>query len=124
MITYENGIFTLQGEGFTNLLRVNPWGLLEQLYFGPTVAPSDWIAFQPDPGIGWGGSVLLEDGNTASCADVMPLAWSGSGRGDYRESPLDIGISTDFRYERHRILATPVPMECGLPTASGKGEHL
>ena len=124
MITYENGIFTLQGEGFTNLLRVNPWGLLEQLYFGPTVAPSDWIAYQPDPGIGWGGSVLLEDGNAASCADAMPLAWSGSGRGDYRESPLDIGVSTDFRYESHRIFATPVPMECGLPTASGKGEHL
>ena len=124
MITYENGIFTLQGEGFTNLLRVNPWGLLEQLYFGPTVAESDWIAFQPDPGIGWGSSVLLEDGNTASCADTMPLAWSGSGRGDYRESPLDIGVSTDFRYESHRVLDAPVPMECGLPTASGKGEHL
>ena len=124
MITYENGIFNLQGEGFTNLLRVNPWGLLEQLYFGPTVAPSDWIAFQSDPGIGWGGSVLLEDGNTASCADTMPLAWSGSGRGDYRESPLDIGVSTDFRDESHRVLDAPVPMECGLPTASGKGEHL
>ena len=74
MITYENGIFALQGEDFTCLLRVNGWGLLEQLYFGPAVDASDWIAFQPDPGIGWGASVLLEDGNTASCADAMPLA--------------------------------------------------
>ena len=124
MITYENGIFTLQGDGFTNILRVNPWGLLEQLYFGPTVTSSDWVAFQSDPGIGWGSSVLLEDGNNASCADAMPLAWSGSGRGDYRESPLDIGVSTDFRYESHRILDAPVPMECGLPMASGKGAFL
>ena len=29
MITYDNGLFGLQGEGFTCLLRVNPWGLLE-----------------------------------------------------------------------------------------------
>ena len=42
MITYENGVFALQGEGITCLLRVNQWGLLEQLYFGPTVAASDW----------------------------------------------------------------------------------
>ena len=124
MITYENGIFALQGEDFTCLLRVNGWGLLEQLYFGPTVEASDWIAFQPDPGIGWGASVLLEDGNTASCADAMPLAWSGSGRGDYRETPLDIGVSTDFRYESHRILEEPVFMESGLPQAIGKRETL
>jgi len=124
MITYENGVFTLQGDGFTNILRVNQWGLLEQLYFGPTVSSSDWAVFQPDPGIGWGSSVLLEDGNNASCADVMPLAWSGSGRGDYRETPLDIGISTDFRYESHRILEEAVSMECGLPQAFGKCEML
>ena len=124
MITYENGVFTLQGDGFTNILRVNQWGLLEQLYFGPTVSSSDWAAFQPNPGIGWGSSVLLEDGNNASCADVMPLAWSGSGRGDYRETPLDLGVSTDFRYESHRILEEAVPMACGLPQASGKCEAL
>ena len=124
MIIYENGIFTLQGDGFTCLLRVNKWGLLEQLYFGPTVDSSDWQAFACDPGIGWGSSVLLETGNNASCPDAMPLAWSGSGRGDYRESPLDIGVSTDLRYESHEILEEARPMECGLPTASGEGEHL
>ena len=124
MITYENGVFSLQGEGFSCLMRVNQWGLLEQLYFGPTVEASDWPAFQPEPGIGWGGSVLLETGNNASCPDVMPLAWSGSGRGDYRETPLDLGISTDFRYESHRILEEAVPMESGLPQPSGKGEYL
>ena len=82
MITYDNGLFSLQGEDVTCLLRVNEWGLLEQLYFGPKVESADFAAFQPDPGIGWGGSVLLETGNNASCPDAMPLAWSGSGRGD------------------------------------------
>ena len=124
MITYDNGLFSLQGEDFTCLLRVNEWGLLEQLYFGPKVESADFAAFQPDPGIGWGGSVLLETGNNASCPDAMPLAWSGSGRGDYRESPLDLGVSTDFRYEDFEILDAPVPMTGGLPSASGKGEQL
>ena len=124
MIFYENGSFALQGDGFSCLLRVNEWGLLEQLYFGSTVEKEDYIAFQPDPGIGWGSSVLLETGNNASCPDVTPLAWSGSGRGDYRETPLDIGTSTDFRYESHKILEAVVPMECGLPQAKGQCETL
>ena len=124
MITYEKGIFSLQGDGFTYLMRVNNWGLLEQLYFGPTVETGDWTAFQPDPGIGWGSAVLLETGNNASCADAMPLVWSGSGRGDYRETPLDIGCSTDLRYESYEILEAPIPVESGLPVASGKGEWL
>ena len=105
-------------------MKVNPWGLLEQLYFGPTVAPSDWKAFQCEAGIGWGSAVLLETGNNASCPDAMSLAWSGSGRGDYRESPLELGVSTDLRYESHRILEKAEPMDCGLPGATGKGEHL
>ena len=124
MITYDNGIFSLQGDGFTCLLRVNQWGLLEQLYFGSPVADSDWQAFVCNPGIGWGSSVLLETGKTESCPDAMPLAWSGSGRGDYRESPLDIGTATDFRYESHRILDEAVPMTSGLPQATGKTETL
>ena len=124
MITYENGIFALQGEGFTCLLRVNPWNTLEQIYFGPTVDASDWKAFVCNPGIGWGASVLLEEGNTASCMDVLPLAWSGSGRGDYRETPLDVGISTDLRYVNHRILEQPEQMTSGLPQAHGDAETL
>ena len=124
MITCENGVFCLQGQDFTCLLRVNQWGLLEQLYFGPQVDGNDVAAFQPEPGIGWGGSVLLETGNNASCMDAMPLAWSGCGRGDYREAPLETGTSTDFRYESYRVLDEAVPMESGLPQPSGKGEFL
>ena len=54
----------------------------------------------------------------------MPLAWSGCGRGDYRETPLDIGKAADLRYESHRILTEPVQMTSGLPQASGEAETL
>ena len=124
MITYENGIFALQGENVSCLLRIDEYGLLEQLHFGDRVEHSDWQAFVCSPGIGWGASVLLKEGDTASCPDVIPLAWSGSGRGDYRESPLDMGKATDFRYESHTIYDAPVLMTSGLPQAQGKCETL
>ncbi|MBQ2900064.1 MAG: alpha-galactosidase, partial [Oscillospiraceae bacterium] len=63
--------------------------------------------------------------DTESCADAMPLAWSGSGRGDYRDSPLEFGgISTDFRCSHSKIIKGPVLMESGLPQAKGDCDTL
>jgi alpha-galactosidase len=124
MIEYKNGVFGLHGDGFSCLLRINDYGLLEQLHFGAPVKTEDAEAFVCRPGLGWGASVLLKDQDTASCADAMPLAWSGSGRGDYRESPLEIGLATDFRYKWHRIRKGIIPMKSGLPQASGDAESL
>ena len=98
MIEYQDRIFGLHGKEVSCLLRVNPWGLVELLHFGAPVTTEDAEAFLCRPGLGWGASLLLEEGNTASCPDALPLAWSGSGRGDYRESPLEWGgLPTDFR---------------------------
>ena len=125
MIEYKNDIFALHGEGFSCLMRVNPYGLLELLHFGEPISVDDAEAFTLHPGLGWGESVLLEEGDPQSCPDVMPLAWSGSGRGDYRESPIQLGgIPTDFRYHSHEILPRPEPMQSGLVQAHGEGETL
>ena len=91
MITYHNGVFGLHGEGFSCLMRVNDYGLLEQLHFGERVRTEDAEAFFCRQGLGWGESVLLKEGDTESCPDAMALAWSACGRGDYRESPLELG---------------------------------
>ena len=125
MIEFSNGIIGIHGRDFSCILRVNPYGLLEQLHFGEAVSTSDAEAFLCRPGLGWGSSVVLDDKDSASCPDVLPLAWSGSGRGDYRESPLELnGTSTDFRYVNHQILKGTVSMECGLPQAHGNAETL
>lgn len=125
MIEHKNGIFGLHGEGFSCLLRVNAYGLLEQLHFGAPVDTEDYEAFVCRPGLGWGASVLLNEGDTESCADAMSLAWSGSGRGDYRESPLELGgVSTDFRYAGFEITEGICPMETSLPQAKGEGQTL
>ena len=124
MIECVNGVFGLHGDGFSCLLRVNEYGLLEQLHFGAPVRTEDWPAFCCRPGLGWGASVLLKDGDSASCADALPLAWSGSGRGDYRESPLETGCATNLRYDGHVILDGIVPMTSGLPRAQGDARSL
>ena len=125
MIEYKNDIFALHGEGFSCLMRVNPYGLLELLHFGEPISVDDAEAFTLHPGLGWGESVLLEEGDPQSCPDVIPLVWSGSGRGDYRESPIQLGgIPTDFRYHSHEILPRPEPMQSGLVQAHGEGETL
>ena len=124
MIQCENGLFLLKNEALSCLLRVNKHGILEQLHFGAPVSIQDGEAFACRPGIGWGASVVLDDNDSESCLDVLPLAWSGSGRGDYRETPVEVGKATDFRYVSHSVHEGTVSMAGGLPQATDGGETL
>ena len=125
MITEKNGIFHIRTEHYSYLFQVNSYGLLEHLHFGIPVRTEDAAALRCRVGLGWGSNVLLDPEDTASCPDVIGLEWSGSGRGDYRESPLELcGTSTDFRYDSFRILNGGIPMSCGLPQAHGAQETL
>ncbi len=120
MIEHKNGIFGIHGGDFSCLLRINPYGLPELLHYGEPVQTEDAEAFLVKPGLGWGCSILLKDKDPNSCADAMPLAWSGSGRGDYRESPLELGGNAcNFRFEGYSIAAGNAPMSCKLPQARG-----
>ena len=120
MITYENGLFSIQTEAYSYLFRVNAYGLLEHLYFGTPVSDSDAAAFACRPGIGWGASILLSEKDPGSSPDSMALEWSSSGRGDYRESPMALaGVSADPKYHSHEIVDGIVPIEGGLPQAQG-----
>ena len=125
MITAENGVFHIQTETYSYLFRINAYGIAEHLHFGAPVKTGDAAALRCRPGLGWGSSVLLAEGDTASSLDALPLEWSGSGRGDYRESPIELaGISTDFRFESHTVHSGSPRMECGLPQAHGECETL
>ena len=125
MISESNGVFHIQTETWSYLFKVDAYGLLEHLHFGVPVKTEDAQALSCRVGLGWGSNVLLKADDTASCADVLALEWSGSGRGDYRESPLELsGISTDFRYDSFRILEGSAAMACGLPQAHGALETL
>ena len=118
MITENNGLFHIRTEAYSYLFQINAYGIPEHLHFGVPVTDGDAFALSCRPGLGWGCSVLLDQGDTASSLDVLALEWSGSGRGDYREGPLELaGISTDFRFESFEILEGGADM--ALPQAHG-----
>ena len=121
MILYQDGIFHLGSEHWSCLLRITAQGLPELIHYGVPVSTEDVQALSCKPGLGWGTSLLLDDKDTTSSPDFLPLAWSGNGRGDYRESPCELecnGVSlvTHFRYLSHRIHSGIVPMKA-LPQA-------
>ncbi len=125
MIQQENGVFLLKNEAVCCMLQVTEQGLLSQLHLGGPVEIQDAQALMLQPGLGWGASVLLEAGETGSCADAMALAWSSAGRGDYRESPIALFRgAADFRYAGYEVFSGPVLMESGLPQARGECETL
>ena len=125
MIECKDGLFHLKNHALSCLLRVNRYGLLEQVHFGAPVKSEDVEALCPQAGLGWGSSLLLNDKDTGSCPDAMALAWSDSGRGDFRESPLKMdGKSTNFTYVNHKVLKNAPAMQSGLPQTHGEGETL
>ena len=124
MILCKDNVFLLKNDTLSYLFRVGKYGELQHLHFGAPVDIDDAEAFSCRPGLGWGSSVLLCDEDSASCLDDYALEWSGSGRGDYRESPLEIVVSTDLRYVNYRILNGIAPMTSALPQARGECQTL
>ena len=122
MISYENGLFYLGTENFSYVFRIAKHGQLEHLHFGAPVQIGDAEALACKPGTGWGSSVNYDTDGT--CLDYLPLEWSGSGRGDYRESPVGLEMATDFVYESHVIHESAAWMRSGLPQAQDEAQTL
>lgn len=120
MIEISGKRFHLKTSHYSYLLEADEHGMLRHLHFGRPVRTEDGDGFICRSGLGWGSCVTLEEGNPASCADDKALEWSGSGRGDYRESPLELcGQPSDFRFAGAEITEGILPMVSGLPQAKG-----
>jgi len=125
MIINQNGIFHIQMEEYSYLFRIDPYGIVQHLHFGAPVRTEDAEGFFCHPGLGWGSCTVLDDADSGTCLDDKPLEWSGSGRGDYRESPIELsGRSTDFRFAGSRTYKGVAPFDCTLPQAKGDCETL
>ena len=126
MIINEKNLFHLKTDHYSYLFRVNDYGILEHLHFGAPVRTEDAEGFLCHSGLGWGCCVQLSEREmTPICPDDRMLEWSGSGRGDYRESPMELGgASADFRYTGMKIHEGIVPMDCSLPQAHGDCQTL
>ncbi|MCL2654013.1 MAG: hypothetical protein FWD63_09540, partial [Propionibacteriaceae bacterium] len=124
-------VFHLTGANTSYLFRVTTAGHLEHIHWGPTVATDDADALAVKTPSG-GYQVAYQD-DPACSLDVLPLEWSGLGKGDFRQPAAELklpgspGFMTDFRYLRHDIIDGIAPCQDGLPGAhaeTGRAETL
>ena len=109
------------------ILKINR-GKAEMLHLGRPLAEEDCEALCCETVLGWEQGVLYQKGDTRSCLDNLPLAWSERGTGDYRETPVELlhegkDICPDFTYA---TCETPRAEENDtvLPHARGAQEEI
>lgn len=120
-ITVKDGVFTLRTKNSSYILRKTKFGHLEHIHYGVPVSEGDVPALELKNDIQTGSSVMYDPSDDTYCLDTMCLEWSGVGRGDYRQTPLEAKLSdgsfaNDFVYEKHDIVRGCVPMN-SLPNA-------
>jgi len=126
MITHDNGTFVLSTENLDYIMRVVPTGQLEHLYLGDRLRKEDIPALPSHQEAGVGTATEYERNGHKVFLDMLPMEYSGIGKGDFRLTPLEVKMPdgtfvTDFVYLSHRITDGIRPPE-GLPHGrSGEG---
>lgn len=120
-ITYDKGVFALDTDRTSYIFRVTKFRHLEHIHYGERVRASDAEALSLKHDIQLGSSVMYDESDDCYCLDNLCLEWSGVGRGDYRQTPIeakmpDGSFSSDFLYDSHEIVSGCVPIQ-SLPAA-------
>lgn len=120
-ITYDKGVFALDTDRTSYIFRVTKFRHLEHIHYGERVKASDAEALSVKHDIQLGSSVMYDESDDCYCLDNLCLEWSGVGRGDYRQTPIeakmpDGSFSSDFLYDSHEIVRGCLPMQ-SLPAA-------
>lgn len=121
MIEVRDKLFHLQTDASSYLFCVGDFGHLEQIYYGPRVQTEDAEALRYRRTMPYGSQVMWDEESEFSL-DNLPLNWSGVGRGDFRQPPLELcfadgSLSHDFLFVDYDLCDGVKPMQ-GLPTAT------
>ncbi len=100
--------FKLDCNNISYVFHTTKYGHLENLYLGRLTDDTDFTLSQKKNNAGYGSSVCYSEGDTNYCLDDMMLEYSGIGKGDFRNSPIEIrmpqgGFVNDFIYQSHSI---------------------
>jgi len=135
MISAADGVFRLETDNTGYIFRVTSYGHLEHIHYGARIAAhpaaGDMLpeieAIAPKRTAQAGSTVAYNREDPLYCLDTICLEWSGTGKGDYRYSPMEIkmpdgGFVSDFVYDSYAI-GHPHETESTLPFArGGEGE--
>lgn len=126
-ITAKNKVFHLRTENTSYIFRITKFGHLEQLHYGIALPEDDYEALAVKHDIQLGSSVMYDASDDNYCLDSLCLEWSGLGRGDFRQTPIELKMADgsfagDFVYEKHEAVFGCVPM-ADLPTAYDDGKE-
>ena len=82
--------FLINTENTSYMLMVNAHGHIEQLHYGAPVEIEDAEALRYKRTMPYGSEVLYTQADEIYCLDNVPLNWSGIGKGDFRQTPLEV----------------------------------
>lgn len=108
MINVKHPYIVLETKDLHYIFRVLPTGQLEHLYLGKKLIDPSYEALHTKITAGMGSQILYERDGHQAYLDLLPLEYSGIGKGDFRLTPLEIKCPdgtyvNDFIYHHHEI---------------------
>ena len=122
----KNKVFQLNTENTTYQMKVDQYGVLLHLYYGSKIhGDAEYIITYVDRG--WSGNINDAGSDRNYTLDSLPLEYSGTGTGDFRNSTIMLenadGTDTcDLRYVSHEIVKGKYKLE-GLPAVYASDEE-
>lgn len=123
MISFENDVFRLDTQESSYWFHITKYGHLEHVFYGPRLNNQDIEGLIVKRSATYGSCVSYTQEDLTYCLDNMCLEWSGTGCGDYRQSPIEAKMPdgtfiSDFVYVSHEVIVGAAEMET-LPCAYG-----
>ncbi len=129
MITFDNQnkIFYISGKTYSYVMCVNAVGLLQQLYYGKRIEPTDGCFVRDAQGSGW-ATPNPQDINNDMCTDWMLGECGSYAHGDFHSPTVTVrrsdgGAVSRFKYARHSIINGAIKIE-GMPCVRKADETL
>lgn len=108
MIAVKHPYIILETKDLHYIFHILPTGQLEHLYLGKQLIDPSYEALHTKITAGMGSQIMYERNEHQAYLDLLPLEYSGIGKGDFRLTPLEIKCPdgtyvNDFIYHHHEI---------------------